>query len=68
MIPLRRIDLPKFGALAVLANTGPARRREDLVREAKVAGMVNLPARGFDSNAAWLEIALTATDLVAPSR
>jgi hypothetical protein len=32
---------------------------------AKAAGLVNLPCHDFDSNAAWLEIVLTATDLVA---
>jgi len=40
-------------------------RVEDRIREAKAAGLANLPCNGFDSNAAWLEIVLTAADLVA---
>jgi hypothetical protein len=40
-------------------------RVEDRIREAKAAGLANLPCHGFDSNAAWLEIILAAADLVA---
>jgi hypothetical protein len=40
-------------------------RVEDRIREAKAAGLANLPCHGFDPNAAWLEIVLTAADLVA---
>ena len=40
-------------------------RVEDRIREAKAAGLVNLPCHGFDANAAWLEIVLAAADLVA---
>ncbi len=40
-------------------------RVEDRIREAKAAGLANLPCHGFDANAAWLEIVLTAADLVA---
>ncbi|MCI4674066.1 IS1380 family transposase [Candidatus Mycolicibacterium alkanivorans] len=40
-------------------------RVEDRIREAKTTGLRNLPCHGFDANAAWLEIILTATDLVA---
>ena len=40
-------------------------RVEDRIREAKAAGLANLPCHDFDSNAAWLEIVLTAADLVA---
>jgi len=40
-------------------------RVEDRIRQAKAAGLANLPCHGFDSNAAWLEIVLTAADLVA---
>ncbi len=39
-------------------------RVEDRIREAKNAGLRNLPCRGFAENAAWLETLLTATDLV----
>jgi hypothetical protein len=39
-------------------------RVEDRIREAKAAGLRNMPCRGFDENAAWLETLLTATDLV----
>jgi hypothetical protein len=37
---------------------------EDRIREAKNTGLRNLPCRGFDENAAWLETLLAATDLV----
>lgn len=40
-------------------------RVEDRIREAKAAGLANLPCHDFQSNAAWLEIVLTAADLVA---
>ncbi len=40
-------------------------RVEDRIREAKAAGLANLPCHDFDSNAAWLEIILAAADLVA---
>jgi hypothetical protein len=40
-------------------------RVEDRIREAKAAGLANLPCHDFDSNAAWLEIVLAAADLVA---
>lgn len=40
-------------------------RAEDRIRQAKAAGLANLPCHGFDPNAAWLEIVLTAADLVA---
>ena len=39
-------------------------RVEDRIREAKATGLRNLPCRGFDENAAWLETLLAATDLV----
>ena len=39
-------------------------RVEDRIREAKASGLRNLPCRGHDENAAWLEAVLTATDLV----
>jgi hypothetical protein len=40
----------------------------DRIRELKAAGLRNLPCRSFDSNAAWLEIVLAATDLVTWSK
>ncbi len=40
-------------------------RVEDRIREAKATGLRNLPCHRSDANAAWLEIILTATDLVA---
>lgn len=40
-------------------------RVQDRIREAKATGLANLPCHSFDANAAWLEIVLTATDLVA---
>lgn len=39
-------------------------RVEDRIREGKATGLRNLPCRGFDENAAWLETLLTALDLV----
>jgi hypothetical protein len=39
-------------------------RVEDRIREAKAAGLRNLPCRAWDENAAWVEALLTATDLV----
>jgi hypothetical protein len=39
-------------------------RVEDRIREAKNTGLRNLPCRGFNHNAAWLETVLTAVDLV----
>jgi hypothetical protein len=40
-------------------------RVEDRIRQAKAAGLRNLPCQSFDANAAWLEIVLAAADLVA---
>ena len=40
-------------------------RVEDRIREAKAAGLANLPCHDFQSNAAWLEIVLAASGLVA---
>ena len=40
-------------------------RVEDRIREAKATGLRNLPFNSFDANKAWLEIVMTATDLVA---
>jgi hypothetical protein len=41
---------------------------EDRIREAKATGLRNLPCRRADANAAWLEIMMAATDLVAWSK
>lgn len=40
-------------------------RVEDRIRETKATGLRNLPCRAFNENAAWLEVVLTAVDLVA---
>jgi hypothetical protein len=40
-------------------------RVEDRIRELKATGLRNLPCHDFHPNAAWLEIILAATDLVA---
>jgi hypothetical protein len=39
-------------------------RVEDRIRQAKTAGLRNLPCRAWDENCAWLEAVLAATDLV----
>jgi Transposase DDE domain group 1 len=43
-------------------------RVEDRIREAKATGLRNLPCHRAEANAAWLEIILAATDLVAWSQ
>ena len=43
-------------------------RVEDRIRQAKATGLANLPFNSFDANAAWLEIIMAATDLIAWSR
>ena len=40
-------------------------RVEDRIRRAKATGLRNLPCHDFAANAAWLEIVLAATDLIA---
>lgn len=40
-------------------------RVEDRIRQAKATGLRNLPFHAFDANASWLEIVMTATDLIA---
>lgn len=40
-------------------------RVEDRIREAKHTGLRNLPCHDFTANQAWLQIVLTAVDLVA---
>lgn len=39
-------------------------RVEDRIREAKATGLRNLPCRAFNENQTWLEVVLTAVDLV----
>ena len=39
-------------------------RVEDRIREAKATGLRNLPCRAWNENNAWLEVVLTAADLV----
>ena len=39
-------------------------RVEDRIRAAKDCGLQNLPFRDFDANAVWLELALTAQDIL----
>ncbi len=39
-------------------------RVEDRIREAKATGLRNLPCRAFNENQAWLEVVMTAVDLV----
>ena len=40
-------------------------RVEDRIRQAKATGLRNLPFHSFTANAAWLEIIMAATDLIA---
>ena len=40
-------------------------RVEDRIRQAKATGLRNLPSRSFSENAAWLQVVLMATDLIA---
>lgn len=39
-------------------------RVEDRIREAKATGLRNFPCRAFNENQAWLQVVLTAVDLV----
>ena len=51
--------------IATLERLHRARARvEDRIRAAKDCGLANLPFRDFDANAVWLEIALTAQDIL----
>lgn len=40
-------------------------RVEDRIRQAKATGLRNLPCRAWNENAAWLQVVLIATDLIA---
>jgi hypothetical protein len=51
--------------IAALERLHRARARvEDRIRAAKDCGLANLPFRDFDANAVWLELVLTAQDLL----
>lgn len=74
-------DVDGMRVTAILTNTEPGlvpgqaaglelrhrqhARVEDRIREAKATGLRNLPCRAFNENAAWLQVVLTAVDLVA---
>lgn len=74
-------DVDGLRVTAFLTDTGPGvvpgqaaglelrhrqhARVEDRIREAKATGLRNLPCRGWAENNAWLQVVLTATDLVA---
>lgn len=73
-------DVDGHRVTAILTNTEPGvvpgqaaglelrhrqhARVEDRIREAKATGLRNLPCRAWNENAAWLEVVLTAVDLV----
>lgn len=74
-------DVDGMRITAILTNTGPGHvtgqaaglelrhrqhaRVEDRIREAKATGLRNLPCRAWNENAAWLQVVLTAVDLIA---
>jgi hypothetical protein len=74
-------DVDGHRVTAILTNTEPGvvpgqaaglelrhrqhARVEDRIREAKATGLRNLPCRAWNENAAWLQVVLTAVDLVA---
>jgi hypothetical protein len=58
-------DIP-HGQLAFLEARHRAHARvEDRIRTAKQAGLGRFPSREFAINAVWLQLALTAADLIA---
>ncbi|HEY5788447.1 MAG TPA: IS1380 family transposase [Microlunatus sp.] len=73
-------DVDGHRVTAILTNTEPGivpgqaaglelrhrqhARVEDRIREAKATGLRNFPCRAFNENQAWLEVVLTAVDLV----
>ncbi|MCA2277154.1 IS1380 family transposase, partial [Mycobacterium intracellulare] len=81
---LRFTDADGMRVTAFITDTGPGvipgqvaglelrhrqhARVEDRIRELKNTGLRNLPCHSFDANAAWLEIVLTAADLVTWTR
>ena len=78
---LRFTDVNGHRITAILTNTEPGivpgqaaglelrhrqhARVEDRIREAKATGLRNLPCRAWNENTAWLEVVLTAVDLIA---
>lgn len=77
---LRFTDAEGMRITAVLTDTPPGEipgqaaglelrhrqraRAEDRIREAKNTGLRNLPCRAWNENAAWLQVVLTAIDLL----
>jgi hypothetical protein len=73
-------DIDGHRITAILTNTAPGvvpgqaaglelrhrqhARVEDRIREAKATGLRNFPCRAWNENNAWLEVILTAVDLV----
>jgi hypothetical protein len=73
-------DVDGMRITAILTNTAPRivagqaaglelrhrqhARVEDRIREGKASGLRNLPCRAWNENNAWLEVVLTAIDLV----
>ena len=56
----------RVGQLAFLEARHRAHARvEDRIRQVQDAGLGRLPSRAFAINAVWLELTLTATDLLA---
>jgi hypothetical protein len=74
-------DVDGMRITAILTNTRPGlipgqaaglelrhrqhARVEDRIREAKATGLRNLPCRAWNENLAWLQVVLTAVDLIA---
>ena len=57
-------DQPDADIAALERRHRERARIEDRIRAAKDSGLDNLPFRDFDANAVWLELVLTAQDLV----
>lgn len=64
-------NTPAHGPTAVPGQVAGLERRhrqharvEDRIRQAKATGLRNLPCKAWNENAAWLEIILTAVDLI----
>lgn len=73
-------DVEGMRVTAILTNTAPGivpgqaaglelrhrqhARVEDRIREAKATGLRNFPCRAWNENNAWLEVVMTAVDLV----
>ncbi len=57
-------DTPSGHPAALELRNRQHARVEDRIRCGKATGLRNLPCRGFAANQAWLELALTAADLL----